>query len=250
MLPLFQESAHTLSMIFHAMKICKQTTNYLNDGQTAVCACDQPLYALFKELQWTYPELFSNMFPVMGSLHIEMVILRCIGQLLDGSEWNIAVAEAGIATAGVAESFLTVSHVMKCRHAHQVTVAVLKIVQQRAFTKRASTESLLSFTDWIKKQADKFPTFYYWNTVLNLEQTLLLFVRSVREANFELYVNVLEELLPWCFVLDHNKYSKWIAVHIKELRNLKDKFPDVYMEFSKGILAFLYILLHFFLFCI
>lgn len=234
LLPLFQESAHTSSMIFHAMKICQQVTNYLNEGQTAVCACDQPLYALFKELQWMYPELFEKIFPVMGSLHLEMVILRCVGQLLEGSEWNIALAEAGIATVGIAESFLTVSHVMKCRHAHQVTVAVLQILQRRAFLKKKLSDSSLNFLDWIQKQAEQFPTFQFWNTVLKLEKALLLFVCSVRDGNFELYTCVLGELEPWFFVLDHTNYSKWTAVHIKELKDLKDKFPDVYTEFCKG----------------
>lgn len=68
LLPLFQESAHTPSMIYHAMNICKKVTNYLNEGQTAVCACDEPLYAIFKQVQWTHPELFGNIFPVFTTL--------------------------------------------------------------------------------------------------------------------------------------------------------------------------------------
>lgn len=234
LLPLFQESAYTAPMIFHAMKICKQVTDHLNKGQTPVCACDEPLFAIFKEMQWTYPEQFSNMVPMMGSLHIEMVILRCIGQLLQGSEWDSALAEACVASAGVAESFLTVSHVMKCRHAHQVTVAVLNILLRRAFAKREASESLMTIKEWIEKKSIKFPTFQYWCTVLDLEERLLLFVRSVREANFDLYVNVLLDLEPWFFALDHTKYSKWVAIHIHELMTLKDKFPDVYTSFSNG----------------
>ncbi len=234
LLPLFQESAHTSSMIYHAMKICLQITNYLNEGQTAVVACDEPLFALCKELQWMYPDLFHKVLPVMGSLHFEMVLLRCVGQILDGSELDTVLAEAGIASAGIAQSFLTVNHVMKCRHAHEVTVAALKILQRRAFMKRESSESSMSFTDWIEKQVNDFPTFQYWNIVLKLEQLLLLFVRSVREGNYELYMSVLEESEPWLFVLDHNKYSKWTAVHLKELKDLKNTFPDVYTEFCKG----------------
>ena len=33
--------------------------------------------------------------------------------------------------------------------------------------------------------------------------TLLLFVRSIREGNFQLYLESLTKIVPWMFTLDH-----------------------------------------------
>lgn len=101
-------------MIFHALKIAMKTTNFLN--QTPVVACDEPLFAIVKGLQWAYPDSFTNLVPMMGGLHHEVVLLRCLGQWLEGSEWDTALDAANIAAKGVAQSFLNGTHVTKARY--------------------------------------------------------------------------------------------------------------------------------------
>ena len=62
---------------------------------------DQPLYALAKQIQWSWPDLSEEKFVVMlGGLHIEMVIQSMLGKWLEGSGWSSALAEAGIVTSG------------------------------------------------------------------------------------------------------------------------------------------------------
>ena len=64
---------------------------------------DQPLYALAKEIQWSFPnELDENVFVVMlGGLHIEMAALKLLGDWLNGSGW---IESADIVRKGVADS--------------------------------------------------------------------------------------------------------------------------------------------------
>ena len=50
-LPLIDKPVHTLETQFHCMTIIKRTVEYLNPGQTAIDVCDQPVYALRKEIQ-------------------------------------------------------------------------------------------------------------------------------------------------------------------------------------------------------
>ena len=54
-------------------------------------------------------------------LHIKTTLLKCIGDLLNGSGWTSAISQANIATPGTAERFLQASHVKKTARAHQVT---------------------------------------------------------------------------------------------------------------------------------
>ena len=85
LLPLFVDSAHSIAMIKHSMIIVKAVVQHLNPGQTPVLTADQPLFALAKQIQWTWPDtLGENSFVVtLGGLHIEMAILR-VSEYMNG----------------------------------------------------------------------------------------------------------------------------------------------------------------------
>ena len=51
LLPLFLESAHTVAMIKHSLRVIKSVIEHLNPGQAPVITFDQPLYALAKQIQ-------------------------------------------------------------------------------------------------------------------------------------------------------------------------------------------------------
>ena len=60
LLPLFRESAHSLAMVKHGMDIIKNATHHVNPGQIPVMTVDQPLYAIAKKIQWTWPEVYGE----------------------------------------------------------------------------------------------------------------------------------------------------------------------------------------------
>ena len=78
LLPLFTERAHSVAMIKHSMNIVQAAIQNLNPGQVPVLTADQPLFALAKQIQWTWPNQFGeSLFVIMfGGLHIEMAILK------------------------------------------------------------------------------------------------------------------------------------------------------------------------------
>ncbi len=53
----------------------------------------------------------------------------------------------------------------------------------------------------------------------------LIFVRAHREQDFALYVESLKALVPWFFALDHQNYSRWISVHIRDMESLPASIP-------------------------
>ena len=59
-----------------------------------------------------------------------------------------------------------------------------------------------------KNMINKSPTFQYWDTVLHMEITGLIFVRAHREQNFPPYVETLKALVPCFFALDHHNYAR------------------------------------------
>ena len=245
LLPLFHDQAHSVAMIRHAMDVVKAAVNELNPGQIPVITLDQPLYAIAKEVQWNWPDTFGeDLFVVMlGALHTEMAAWKTAGNWLQDSGWTQALVQAEIATTGTADSFLHAAHVSRTRRAHQVTAAALHILQHHAYSRykeraTARDEELLQFEAWCDMRAVACPQFQYWATVLHLEVSILLFIRSLRESNFTLYMDTLPELAAWFAALDHVHYARWLPVHIRDMVCLAEKHPDVAAKFHMGHFTF------------
>ena len=240
LLPLFREKAQTTCMISHAMQMVSDAIKHVNPTQTTVIAADQPLFALIKQVQWTWPETHGEdkFVAMMGGLHIEMNLLKLLGDWLRDSGWTTVLTQAGITTPGRAEAILSGSNVTRSRYAHQVTAASLKILRDHAYQNYQENEpSALSFDEWCEKQCQEQPQFKYWTIALYLELLVLQFVRSIRERNFKLYNQSLSQIIPWLFALDHINYARWLPVHIADMLNLIRSHPDVYFEFMKGHFA-------------
>ena len=56
LLPLFRENAHAICMMSHAMNMVKKAICHINPEQIPVIVVDQPLFAMCKQIQWTWPE--------------------------------------------------------------------------------------------------------------------------------------------------------------------------------------------------
>ena len=131
-----------------------------------------------------------------------MASLATIGDLLDGSGWTHALAQANIATPGTAESFLKTTHVTRARHAHQVTASALSILLHTAYDAYSCEESeTKSFDKWCVNRVEVSPQCQYWLIIMRLEQLILVYVISLRDSKWSLYVAVLTKLasffLPW-----------------------------------------------------
>ena len=96
----------------------------------------------------------------------------------------------------------------------------------------AGTE-VLSLETWCEMRSQESVQFG-WLKTMSLEITLLLFIRSFREGNFQLYIETLTKIVPWMFVLDHTHYSRWLPVHIRDMMQLSNKHPAILAEFEAG----------------
>ena len=70
------------------------------------------------------------------------------------------------------------------------------------------------FGEWIDIHRKKSPHFEFWYTLPELECLMLMFVRSLRSGNFEMFVEVLDQFLPRMFSLNHANYARWLPVYI------------------------------------
>ena len=89
---------------------------------------------------------------MMGGLHIEMVVVNCLGDLVQGSGWEKLITEAKVTTSGKAQSLLKGKPITLSRYNHQVTACALYIAKKKAYHNyRENTDStgeLLAEADW------------------------------------------------------------------------------------------------------
>ena len=236
LLPLLRDQAHSVATLKHAMKKIRDTVAFLNPGQTPVIAADQPLYAPLKQIQWEWPEYGEDKFVIMfGGLHIEMAALKSLGTLLEDSGWTSAIVEAGLASSGTADSFLTASSVTKTRQAHQITACTLYKLMRGAYEGYCSEDSsTLTFEEFHDQWMHESPQFQFWHLVLDMELIIFILIRSFREGNFTLYREALSGLIPYFFANNSMNYARWLPVHLKDMMSLEQQHPEAAREFHKG----------------
>ncbi|KAG1697675.1 hypothetical protein GQR58_005903 [Nymphon striatum] len=78
------------------------------------------------------------------------------------------------------------------------------------------------------------PVSQYWSIVLHLELLLNVYVRSLRQASFTMYLDALTELACWFHAMDHMNYARWIPVHLKDMAELPERHPEVARKFREG----------------
>ena len=72
---------------------------------------------------------------MFGGLRIEMGAYRLLGKQVEKSSWTSVIAMAEVATAGIAQAFISENHVTRARRAHQITAASLHVLQHGAYNK-------------------------------------------------------------------------------------------------------------------
>ena len=237
-LHIWPNKADTPAMQKHCMEVAIAVTNKMNPGQTPVLTNDNPLYAICKQLQLQHKETLGEdkLFLKIGDLHVEMLIIMILAVLLNCSGWAEALSDAGITTPGRAEGLAnSSSDVNLAAYAHQVTYAALHNLMIEAYRDdmKNKTEQV-PFDEWKMEKEQKHPTFMFWSLILRLETLYHMFKRSLREGNFQLYMETLVAWVIWTHALDRINYRRWLPVHLRDLVQLKTRHPKLYEEFSAG----------------
>ena len=82
LMPLLKESVNSAAMVRHCMGLIKELIRKVNPEQeSSVLTGDQPVYAIGKQVQWVYQDVFAEDVWMMSPLHIEMALICLIGDL-------------------------------------------------------------------------------------------------------------------------------------------------------------------------
>ena len=233
-MPLIREKVHTLDTQYHCMKIIRDTIAEINCQQTPLDVCDQPVYALTKQIQWMFPDDFRNYFSLFAGMHVEKFLLVIVGQYTKGSGLEKILGKSNLSVIGLENIMVNASDIKRARYALQVSAcAIFKKLQEA----HANSGSDLLIWKWLDEKHENMMCLY-WKNILELQLSVLVYVRSLREANFQLHLACLRSILKWSFSSDHQNYSRWLTVHLFDMLQLKSNFPDIYSQFSNGKFTF------------
>ncbi len=107
-------------------------------------------------------------------------------------------------------------------------------LQPQVFMTFCTKHMHMTLERWCEVQSQQNPQFDYWLKTWSLEIILLLYIRAIREGNFQLYIESLSKIIPWMFALNHTHYSRWLPVHIRDMLSLSEKHPEILEEFRAG----------------
>ena len=125
----------------------------------------------------------------------------------------------------------------------QATAAALYTLLQKAYSSYVEehNDHAGNFDEWSQLKEDENPQFKFWSLKLGIQLSFLVcryhflcVVRSLREGDFHLYIQVLQKIAPLMFALDHPNYGRWLPVHIRDMMLLEKCHLDVAAEFKKG----------------
>eukprot|EP00794_Sanderia_malayensis_P021171 gene21171-23246_t len=75
------------------------------------------------------------------------------------------------------------------------------------------------------------PLAMFWLSFLQMMRTLLAFIRSVRQGDWNLHLLATQRMLPWMFAYDGPNYSRFLTLYWAEMQKLPQTHPEVYNEF-------------------
>ena len=167
-----------------------------------------------------------------------MTFIIAIGDSVKRSCRTDIFNRAKFSTVERVESFLVGNKVKQTRCAHQESLAFLTSLETQAFN---LCNEGLNFQNWTQQLSSKSATAAFWFTVLELKIFLMMYVLSIREGDFKLFVLCLCNIIPWMFALDYIHYALWLTVHIAELLSLEaenskklESFVGKYFTISKS----------------
>lgn len=83
-----------------------------------------------------------------------------------------------------------------------------------------------SYEMWCARKSSTVHMMKYWSLVIGLELLMCRLVRSLREGDSLLYIQVYDEVCPWIFVLGHANFARWLSIHVRD-------HPQVYTKYLK-----------------
>ena len=185
---------------------------------TAVHCSDQPIDALSKIIQW------KNLKSLLFLEHFTLKLLMVNGHLVARAGIDGILGNTSIDTSGLQTTTVDVNHIHKARYSFQLSVVSIYTCLKEA---HEAINSALLLVSLVEERCSSSCMFKYWMLIMKFQIDYLVFIRSMREDNFNFFVKILISLTKWLFILDHYNYARFIhRMPSTRSKTWKKKFCD------------------------
>jgi hypothetical protein len=77
----------------------------------------------------------------------------------------------------------------------------------------------------------------FWISYLEMVDLLLNTVYSVRSGSWDLLLECIREIIPFCFAYDHHNYARYLTNFLGDMLALKDDYPEIHEQLANGNFA-------------
>ena len=85
-----------------------------------------------------------------------------------------------------------------------------------------------------KKNEESSPVFKFARQYMHMVQLVLLFIKAVQTADWDLHLSSLEAFTKYFFAYDKLNYARRIPLYLAEMKALKHTDPLIWEEFQNG----------------
>lgn len=217
------------------------------------------------QIQSTEKPEFDNLFIHLGGFHIMMAYFKALGKFIDECGLSHIMVESGLLASGSVNGFLSGKHFNRCKRLHPlvavgletllfeeflkkenrtITVPIIEVIKQLQL-KTLSNLEIANITlkhllnDYLKYKAatlngDFGKTAQFYAMYINFVNYYLMFSRSIRVGDFELYKKMIPKLANLFFIFNQGNYSRWLLKYHDDLLKVHLTHPGLENDFKNG----------------
>lgn len=271
--PMVDGSSNDYSTIYTVLKHAQKISTAMGQADTVI-TFDLAIYSKAKEIQWRFPNEFSNVVVRMGGFHIALNFLSLLGKKYADSGLDDLLIESGVYAAGSTSAVMKGKSYNRGIRAHKLCLEVFFRLAWNAFLawyesqeKRIPEEPVLckivdcirmvennkgNARDSVRKiEADltelmslfgvfksenqaRSKLFAFWDEYSAMVTSLLQFLKAERTGNWKLHLSSIAAMLPYYFAMDRQNYARFLPVYLADMQRLELTHPDVYNGFAAG----------------
>ena len=222
-LPLIDMPPAHPDTIMTAMSKAQKLTQEI--GQTfTLFTADQQLYRIVLEVQWTHPDLFPNLIPRLGGMHMLMSFVGAIGSLMT----ETGLAQILESVFGGVEKMLTGKN-------FPMNVRAMRLLAEELLRDVISKGKLRNHGDFMGVLEDlalNSRTTKLWVDVfIKPVLIMMLYVRAEREGDWPLHLQAVKLMIPYFFASRHVNYARYGLYYLRSMEALPE---NVLKHFMKG----------------
>lgn len=213
-----------------------------------------------------YDDKISQLFIHVGPFHVEMSFFKVIGKFIEDCGLTQIMVNAGLLASGSVSSFLTGKHFNRCKKLHPLIAVTLEILHFEFFLENEDivlssecfeylsnfqkfdsaedSENLISYKPvdnpelldvltryeifrqkTLKGHHGETPKFYLM--YVEMVNNYLIFERSIRTGDVELFKFILPALTSLFFTFNHQNYARYLVLYLSNLQKVNQTHPGL-----------------------